>query len=500
MNNFFTYEEFGAKGDGVTDDFAAIARTHEEANLCGATVKANADATYYISKVDKPAVIRTNVDWCGAHFVIDDSAIRHDDDKRSVSVFAVKRDKPAEAVVVPEGMTLKKGQQNIGMTFDRPCMLLVQDKTDHIFIRWGENAGQGFPRQEMILVDEKGNVDPTTPIQYDYNAVTDITAYSIDDTPITVANGFFTTVTCDPRELDPAYTNRYCYYFRNFYIERSNVTFENVNHTKIGEHETVGVPYAGFYFLRNCYRATLKNSSVIGQRAYGFMSVNKNTGEPTRNEMGSYEMNAAHCVELAYIGLKQEEHAETGALITNRKMYHGTMGSDFCRNVLMQGCYLDRFDAHTGLYNATIRDSILGFGILVIGGGTLLLENVTRLADDGFVRMREDYNSLFEGELIVRNCVAKKPIAALVVGRWLSFYNGLPNHMMDKVTIEGLTVEDPSFALYDLRRATAASLEDAVNPLPAPQEITISGMNIRPALCADPAQEGVFASTKIQYV
>jgi hypothetical protein len=44
--NYLTYEEFGAKGDGVTDDFAAIIACHEEANKTGTPVKARNGAKY----------------------------------------------------------------------------------------------------------------------------------------------------------------------------------------------------------------------------------------------------------------------------------------------------------------------------------------------------------------------------------------------------------------------------------------------------------------------
>ena len=37
---YVTYEEFGAKGDGVTDDFFPIKATHDYANQKGLTVKA----------------------------------------------------------------------------------------------------------------------------------------------------------------------------------------------------------------------------------------------------------------------------------------------------------------------------------------------------------------------------------------------------------------------------------------------------------------------------
>ena len=42
------YEDFGAVGDGITDDFRAIWDTHEFANKSGQTVKARTNATYYI--------------------------------------------------------------------------------------------------------------------------------------------------------------------------------------------------------------------------------------------------------------------------------------------------------------------------------------------------------------------------------------------------------------------------------------------------------------------
>jgi FHS family L-fucose permease-like MFS transporter len=43
-----TYEEFGAKGDGRTDDRSAIVRAHAAANERGARVRAKDGATYYL--------------------------------------------------------------------------------------------------------------------------------------------------------------------------------------------------------------------------------------------------------------------------------------------------------------------------------------------------------------------------------------------------------------------------------------------------------------------
>ena len=77
--DYVTYEDFGAVGDGKTEDFAAICKTHEYANKHKLTVKGTPGKTYYIRDTKcgtdevHTAIIKTNVDWCGAHFIIDDT-------------------------------------------------------------------------------------------------------------------------------------------------------------------------------------------------------------------------------------------------------------------------------------------------------------------------------------------------------------------------------------------------------------------------------------------
>ena len=79
-NKFVTYEQFGAKGDGVADDYFAIKAAHDYANEHGLTVKACDSATYYIheTRIDgepTSAIIRNDVIWGNATFIIDDSDI-----------------------------------------------------------------------------------------------------------------------------------------------------------------------------------------------------------------------------------------------------------------------------------------------------------------------------------------------------------------------------------------------------------------------------------------
>ena len=86
---WITYEKYGAKGDGVTDDLDAIVAAHEAANAKGLPVKAKDGATYYIGGAKKSAVIRTDTDFGKASFIIDDTSL----ESIKSPVFIVESDK-----------------------------------------------------------------------------------------------------------------------------------------------------------------------------------------------------------------------------------------------------------------------------------------------------------------------------------------------------------------------------------------------------------------------
>ena len=56
------YEDYGAAGDGVTDDAEAIRAAHNAANESGLPVEATAGATYYIGALDETIVVKTDTD------------------------------------------------------------------------------------------------------------------------------------------------------------------------------------------------------------------------------------------------------------------------------------------------------------------------------------------------------------------------------------------------------------------------------------------------------
>lgn len=488
------YEDYGAVGDGVTDDADAIRAAHAAANSCGLPVEGKEGAVYYIGAIYTTINIKTDTDWKGARFIFADDTISwYNTTLRKVNVFTVASDTASKTLTIPSDFSLSKGQTNIGMALGEPCMLKIENANDKIYIRYGANANSGVNKNEIILVDAYGNVDPTTPIQYDYDVVTKITKYSISDKPISVGNGTITTVVPDPKAQDPDYENNYCYFSRGIEVRRSNATLYSINHNIVGEDMTVeidrngdgiidkwgedksyGVPYSGFFLFKNCNNAVMTNCVVQGHQAYSFYQGT------VRNEMGSYDISATECVNLQLLYVTQYENESTGEVITNRFMYHGVMGSNFCRNVVMDHCRIDRFDAHQGLHNAKITNSVLGFGILVIGGGELYIENVYRISEGAFIHLRSDYNSIFDGDIIIKDCVMGSGIDTLINGTWRSFYNGLPNYMARSLTVEGLKVEGNRRTIYAYNISGAGRAElpltDETNKLYLPDSIVVSNV------------------------
>lgn len=422
VNGFVTYSDFGAMGDGKTDDIDAIAATHAFANQNGYIVKANEGATYSISGKERTVIIQTDTDFGMANFVIDDRAVQN----IKASIFLVSS---RQQSFKPEGISiLKRNQEKINLSFPKKCIVTVTNSNIKRYIRFGKNQNNGRPQTDIFIVDKNGSVDMNAPIIWDFGQITDITALPIDEKILTITGGHFTTIANKAE-------SKYTYYARNIVIRRSNVIVDGLEHRVTGE-EDHGAPYGGFISVSDCAYVTVKNTLLTGHKTYQTIG---NAGVPV--SMGTYDLLVNRALNVSFINCSQTNDIKDNT-------YWGILASNYSKNLVYDGCTLSRFDAHLGVANATIRNSTLGhMNINAIGFGTLTVENST-IYSKNLINLREDYGSAWQGEFIIRNCTfvpsgGKDATANLING----FYSGQHDfgytcYMPQRITIENLYIDD----------------------------------------------------------
>ncbi|HPH19626.1 MAG TPA: hypothetical protein PLE32_12640, partial [Haliscomenobacter sp.] len=240
---FVHYSDFGAKGDGKTDDIDAIAATHAFANQHNLMVKADLGATYYIGGKERTAVIQTDTDFGTAAFIIDDTEVQN----HQAAVFMVGSSLQAFKL---EGITsLVRNQEKIKASLPANCLITVTNSNVKHYIRFGLNQNNGSSQTDIFVVDKNGHVDMAAPIIWDFDQITEITALPIDEKKLTISGGRFSTIANRAE-------SKYTYYSRNITIKRSNVIVDGLEHRITGEGEQ-GAPYGGFISISNCAYVTV---------------------------------------------------------------------------------------------------------------------------------------------------------------------------------------------------------------------------------------------------
>ena len=416
------YAKFGAVGDGISDDMDAIIRAHKFANKHGLPVQADKGATYYIGGKNKTAVIQTDTDWGTAKFVIDDTAVLN----RKTNIFLVRSTLKSFAL---KGIaSLKRNQSRIDISLPGTCLISVSNSNIKRYIRYGLNQNKGSAQTDIFIADKNGQVDMKTPIIWDFDKITKITALPIDKRRLTIKGGRFITKA-------NAAESKYTYYGRGIAIRRSNVVINGVEHRIIGEGDH-GAPYGGFINIGSCANVTVQNAILTGHKTYRTIG---SAEKPV--SMGSYDISLNRAMNVSFVNCKQSND------IKDRSRW-GIMGSNYCKNLLLDKCSFSRFDAHQGVANATIRNSTLGYmGINAIGSGTLLVENST-VYGRSLINLRSDYGSTWQGEITIRNCIfvpscGKPANATLINGSNSSQHDfGYTCYMPEQITIDTLRIDD----------------------------------------------------------
>ena len=419
ITHFVNYEDFGAVGDGETDDMKAICAAHAFANIHRLPVKTKPDATYYIGSKALTAVIETDVDWGTTRFTIDDTAV----DNNKLPCFHVKSEHKSYELKI---QSLTRDQKQLDITVDEKSYVVVTNDSVMKYIRFGFNQNNGTSQTDCFILNKDGSI--ASPIDWDYDEITKAEAWPIETTVLKISGGIFTTIANRGE-------SKYDYYSRGLDINRSNTVIDGVIHYIAGEVGH-GSPYRGFLNAMHCAYVTIQNCFVSGHKIYTTIG---SAGEPV--SMGSYDLHANNVIEFKLLNCRMNN-------ITDRTRW-GVFASNFCKNIYVENCSISRLDAHMGVSGTfTLKDSFIGWqGVKAIGRGLLTIDNVVSYGDS-LVEFRSDYGSTWEGDVIIRDSKWIPSDGRLSTPELLSMENngmhdfGYTCYMPQSVEIINLYVDD----------------------------------------------------------
>ena len=408
-------------GDGKTDDFAAIKKAHDHANTHNLPVRAKDTAAYYIGGGKLTVSIMTDTHFGKAKFIIDDRSV----ESRITPIFEIKS--RHKRIRVKGIKSLSKSQTKVAFKHDLPTMWMVTDRSESHYIRKGGNANSGKAKKDVILVSKDGGIDKSTPLLWDFAKVTGVVALPIDQQQLVVSGGHFTTIANQEK-------SEYNYYRRGINVMRSNVLIKNMQHAIEGEGK-IGAPYGGFFNISTCAYVKLQDCKLSSHKAY------KTTRNSHSVTMGTYDLSINSAIHVTL-----ERCTQLNSIHDTSRW--GIMGSNYCKNLTYKDCELSRFDAHCGVYNATIDGCKLGCkGITVTGFGKLKIID-TEVHSNSFITLRPDYGSFWNGDIEIRNSKfiprhKNYTSLSLITGRNTEDHNfGYATQMPHHITIDGLYVDD----------------------------------------------------------
>lgn len=457
---YVTYEDFGAKSDEGFDNYQVMKATHEYANQYDYEVRATLDV-YHIYKLEETdtILIKTNTNWNNAKIIIHDEDILNKETRNSV-IFRIENDKKnivIEDSVILSEISINKSTyriQQLSGYGDALCIVYNDNKKQ--YIRSGDNGNDGAAQCDFFRIDNEGNV--LNEIQWDFENITKIRIISIPDQTLIVQNGNFETIL--PEE---DYEQSSGYYNRNIQCNRSNTIIKNVNHS-VDNKEKIGGPYYGF--IKLSYVSDVK---LLDSELYSHKYISKS----------NYDLILEYAINITIENVTSNDVEDS--------QRWGITGTNYVKDIIYRNCKLNRIDAHCGVRNLTIEDSIIGVkGLGLVGSGELNLNNVTRIGGNSFVELREDYGSTWNGDINITNCTLSGTRSNRIISFKTTYDDGelhdygydlyLPN-----VYIDGLKIEDENisadyenlYVFYNGSSETGVENGDMRNNYNLPQNIII---------------------------
>ena len=446
--------------------------------------------TTYTGKNLGSIIIATDTSWNGVNLIIDDDAICNASGCSCVNALGVARKHSynSQSIFVldeygAENYTenlagkidsLTAGATNIGYAPGRKMLIKLVDSNKKIYLRYGSNASNGAAVTEVILVDEFGNIDPTTPLQWDYATVTSAMAYSVDTDPIKVSglngdkiNATFESYVNNSMSISiPHYVS--C--GRNITIKRSNATVEGIERfftEEPADSNSTNKRFAyTFIVVNQCSNPTVKDMIVLNHNAQ--------SGESGTSQ-GSYEFSGSDANAVNWINCvtKNMFSASKDGSLQAYPIYRGLFGTNRLRNMYLKDCYLNSFDAHTGAHNATLEDTTVEH-MNFIGGGDIIIKNVTVYVSKSYgtaFNLRTDYGSTWNGDVYIdgltlmysTNSTYKPSQLTIFYGEYENQYWGFDTYVPQNVTINNFHIQAYTATVSNGVRTETLGTKDASN-------------------------------------
>ena len=353
-------KDFGAVGDGVTDDTTAVIAAHTYANTVFAEVS-YAGCTQVALQANAQIPLQTSVDFAGCQLVIL-GGINTPPSFSTFNNLYVVTD-PACPLVTVTGSVLATNL-TAGALF--PTLGLF-DGHGYAFLECGfqipNRAETGTTNyQQAFKVNRNGRV--SSPLSADISAFAGaitVTYRKTSERRLVIKNVSL---------MEGAWNNQ-----RVFYIQRCNVEVDNFTMMFTG---------GTFDNIQNIIK--IEHGSDITIR--NFIS----TGRPVTTTAGSYNLDIFGGADI----IVDNMNALTG---------WGATGTNHINGVKFVNCVLNRLDAHGGGHNVFAENCDLHESGMVYGwGGGILSVKNCRLNRCNAIATRGDYGGQFFGDLVVADC------------------------------------------------------------------------------------------------
>ncbi len=439
-----TYDLFGAKGDGITNDFEAIKRAHDFANNFlleqkrPVTVYADPDKTYCIREGSGYISVITDVDWRGATLIFDDWTDNDRDGANDVITNIPVFDVVSDVCVATNGILFTEiNKDDLRGTFspeteDLSFLIDAVHSSDYYtrykevrevfddsltwgvwlqdnskrWIRKGVNQNSGDSTAEVITFNSKSG-ELLSNIDFTYSDLKTIRVFPIRNDGIAIGNAYIQT-----RTNNDVYTSssRNPYTGRGIRIRYTgNVILHDIVHTldekaHPNHSEFQGNPYGNLY----------SGIIDINQTAYvslEHIDLSAHTPCPQYTNKssyhGTYDIQAQNTVFLYLEEIGYANSYEQDILDPDR---WGVIATNQGKETFLLDSTINRMDAHRGITDLYIEDTVFGQkGLTLIGQGDFYAEDIVFDQAVQILSLRQDYGASWDGDMYFKNVTANLP-------------------------------------------------------------------------------------------